>query len=248
MMKSRLKIVQLSDIHISLNKNDYKNVNIVENFQKALNSGLNKSPDLLIISGDLAFKFGKKEIYHWLKEELDQLTIPYLVIPGNHDSAEMMLSYFNKHLINNQFYYNLSYNDHELIFLDSGRSIVSKEQCDWLLNLDKKLDNNGYLFMHHPPILAGCKYMDTKYPLRNIPEFQQVLTKLNNIRAIFCGHYHIAKVIKDTDFNIPVYLCPSTWYEMNEESESFKANNYNSRYYYLEIDDSGNFKVELITA
>src|SRR3546814_6749151 len=53
-------------------------------------------PDLVVITGDLT-EHGRKQEYLLLKPLLAELDIPYLLIPGNHDSPAMLREVFHEH-------------------------------------------------------------------------------------------------------------------------------------------------------
>jgi len=76
------------------------------------------------------------------------------------------------------------------------------------------------VFMHHPPAICGCLFMDTKYPLKNIDEVRKSLKKVPNLHNIFVGHYHTEKFIVQDGKNI--HLTPSTMMQIDTRTPNFR--------------------------
>src|SRR5690606_16972493 len=100
----------------------------------------------------------------------------------------------------------------DFIFLDTSQNIVDTQQLLWLTSALATLQN-ATIFMHHPPCYSGVEYMDSKHALQNQTELLNILYAHPYSISIFCGHYHIAKELITK--NIHVYICPSTYYQIN---------------------------------
>ena len=89
-------IAQISDLHIkspgSLAYGRVDTAAALERCVAALNA-FTPRPDLVVISGDLADTPAVEEYEH-LKRLLAQLELPFVGIPGNHDSRELMRAAF----------------------------------------------------------------------------------------------------------------------------------------------------------
>src|SRR5271165_5479507 len=85
-------IAQISDLHIKapdmLAYGRVDTARALSHCVAALND-LRPKPDLVVISGDLADTPTSEE-YAQLKRLLAPLNVPFVAIPGNHDSREMM--------------------------------------------------------------------------------------------------------------------------------------------------------------
>src|SRR5687768_5085510 len=96
---SNLLIAQLSDLHISTpgSENDrfFKTPEHLERAVGHLN-GLSPRPDLVLVTGDLVER-GHADEYRRLRRMLDMLTMPYFVIPGNHDDRRALREGFADH-------------------------------------------------------------------------------------------------------------------------------------------------------
>ena len=80
-------IAQLSDVHVRPRGQLYKGVaDSNRMLSEAISHlhGLDRRPDLVVLTGDLV-EDGHPDEYSTALGLLGELTIPYLVIPGNHD-------------------------------------------------------------------------------------------------------------------------------------------------------------------
>src|ERR1700742_2201052 len=96
MPQKQIRIAQISDLHIkSPGDLAYGRVDTAKALERciaALNA-LNLKPDIVVISGDLVDTPTVGEYDH-LKSLLTSLELPFVSIPGNHDSREMMRAAF----------------------------------------------------------------------------------------------------------------------------------------------------------
>jgi Icc protein len=83
-----LLIAQLSDLHVRPPGELYRGIAHLHQ--------LDRGPDLVVITGDLV-DYGEPEEYANARALLSQLTIPYLVLPGNHDHREEFRAAFADH-------------------------------------------------------------------------------------------------------------------------------------------------------
>ena len=92
MLLKPVHIAQISDLHIkrpgSLAYGRVDTANALERCVAALND-FRPRPDLVVISGDLADTPTVEE-YEYLRRLLAPLALPFVAIPGNHDSRESM--------------------------------------------------------------------------------------------------------------------------------------------------------------
>jgi 3',5'-cyclic-AMP phosphodiesterase len=91
-----VRIAQISDLHIKPpGALAYGRVDTARALQRCV-AALNEftpKPDLVVISGDLADTPAPEEYDH-LKRLLTPLGLPFVGIPGNHDSRELMRAAF----------------------------------------------------------------------------------------------------------------------------------------------------------
>lgn len=221
-MLKKAIIAQVTDIHINATDEVYRNINVRQNFINVLQSLEKKKIDLLVLSGDLAASDGEIESYQWIQKTLATFPYPYVVMAGNHDRVEVMTQVFDipaKDVQKNMLYFSRRVHGHRLLFLDTSSYILPKEQLIWLYQQLYQSDEPILLFIHHPPLLCDCQFMDSFYPLGNIAETWEILQQLEVIKHIFCGHYHTDKILKSGGKTI--YLTPSTMLQIGTELNKF---------------------------
>ena len=215
-----LKIGQITDIHIGEDENLVQGIDVRKNFLTALNSESMKDLDLLVLSGDLANENAEPGAYRFIAEQIKGLKCPVCIIPGNHDSLDVMVKFFDMPVKNGKCYFRYDLDGRSIFFLDSAIGEVSRDQLDWLEEEVPKIDGEIILFMHHPPCFCGHKFMDLHYHLRNMVEVQQVLSKFKNLNHVFCGHYHSEHQMKFS--HIHVHAAPPTQMQIDADRPYFK--------------------------
>jgi len=180
----------------------------------------------LVISGDLCYRDGDENIYQWIKEVVDKTQIPYSVISGNHDDSNLLAKTFElEHLMtDDELFYAKKIGKSTFLFLDSSRGYHSAKQLKWLKRQLKNAKDDLFVFMHHPPILAGVPFMDGKHALQDIKAVQKIFFDYPKNISIFTGHYHIEKSIRIN--NILVQITPSLFFQIDQESPEFKVDHH----------------------
>ena len=171
--------------------------------------------DMLCITGDLSDD-GSISSYEIVRESLEQLTIPYYLVPGNHDNKENMAVVFEDHkylnsYVDNRILYSFIHKGVKIILLDS----VSPGSPDGSLTegvltaLENELisNYNTIIFMHQPPFPSGIGFMDNQSYL-NKDKFLNIVEKNKNIMLVACGHIHRQIFTKKSNVNFIV--APST--------------------------------------
>jgi len=220
----KLRIAQISDMHIGLTDKLVRGINVRQQFLDVLQILAKKKLDVLILSGDLAATEGELEIYQWIKHVLNDFPYPYIIMAGNHDDVKIMSQAFDfqeNDISNDMLYFKRILKNKKIYFLDSQPHRIAQEQIEWLKNqlIDSK--EEILLFIHHPPLLCNCEFMDKKHSLRNIDEVWPLLESLTAIKHIFCGHYHTEKlIVRNNKF---VHLTPSTMLQIDTETCKFSV-------------------------
>jgi len=239
MNNTKLLIAQISDMHIGLADTLVRGVNVRQQFLDVLQVLAKKKLDVLILSGDLAATDGDLEIYQWIKQTLSDFPYPYIIMAGNHDDVKIMSQVFDfqeNDISNDMLYFKRTLKNKKIYFLDSQPHRVATEQLDWLREqlIDSK--EEVFLFMHHPPLLCNCEFMDKKHSLRNIDEVWPLLESLKPIKHIFCGHYHTEKlIVKNDKF---VHITPSTMLQIDTETCKFSVESTQAGWRIIESQDN----------
>jgi len=141
---------------------------------------------------------------------------------GNHDHLVRMTKVFNppdSDVSQDMLYFSRLISDKLLLFLDSSPYRIARQQLEWLQSKLTHYKKQVLLFIHHPPLLCDCQFMDQHHALLNINEVWKVLAKLPQIQHIFCGHYHAAKTVRRN--NKFIHLTPSTIFQIDMENPHF---------------------------
>ena len=177
---------------------------------------LDRRPDLIVLSGDIADD-GRPEEYAHALELLRGLRIPFIALPGNHDDREGFRRAFaaeHRYLpAAGRMHYCLDQYPLRLVVLDStapdahyGR--LDPPCIDWLAaTLAQAPERPTLLLMHHPPFACGIPYLDN-YRCFDTAPLEAVVRKHPNIQAVLCGHVHRAMVRRWA--GTLVCTCPST--------------------------------------
>ena len=176
------KFALLTDIHIS------KNPSAAEDLERSV-AQINKASDLafVLVSGDITEE-GDCFSLHVAKDILDKLSIPYYIIPGNHDTkwTESGATCFAQIFGSDRFEFEyggflfLGFNSGPIVRIADGH--VSPQDVDWLKS---RLSANG----KEKPV-----FLVTHYPMRigDVDNSFDVTDAVRgyNIKAFIGGHYH----------------------------------------------------------
>ena len=235
-MSSKIKIAHICDIHIALCNSLSRNIDVRGNFERVLQKVKSDRPDLIVLGGDLAAVNGETDAYEWTRYQLDGAVVPYLMIPGNHDQVDNMVSIFKPAIKgeDNKLYFTCEVMGKRLTFLDSSSEFITSDQFAWLSENNR--DQPSLLFMHHPPTDCGCDFMDLRYPLQNQSETMSALNDINGLKAVFCGHYHTEKTVLSGDKTI--FITPSTMMQLNQDNSEYEVSSFQPGWRIIEWDGS----------
>ncbi len=196
-------IAHISDSHIAgWNSKAYGIAPTAENLAHCMThiNQLKPEPDLVIVTGDITYS-GQLAEAERAAAILDKLHYPYYIVPGNHDENSTLWSVFGRHACPGQnkdfINYVLEGYDIRLIGMDSSIPAsaggeVCQARISWLeKQLSLETQKATLIFMHHPP--ARCGVLETdKDGFIGAERLGHVIAQHNNIKAILCGHIHIA--------------------------------------------------------
>jgi 3',5'-cyclic-AMP phosphodiesterase len=205
-------IAQLSDPHIS-DANPEHEVALERAVQH-----LNRFPahiDAVLITGDCT-DHGTSLEYQRCLETLRALTVPFYVIPGNHDNRTGMLNTFGlqgRNAIPGFIQYVVNLGPLRLVALDThvpgnDEGFLGIDRLSWLDDqLGDAPDLPTLVFMHHPPFPTGFGVFDA-IGLRDASEFGAIVARHTQIERILAGHAHWSMVRR---FHGTVAMtCPAT--------------------------------------
>jgi Icc protein len=210
-------IAQISDLHIkppgALAYGRVDTARALERCVAALNE-LRPRPEIVVISGDLADTPAPEEYEH-LKRLLAPLALPFVCIPGNHDSREQMRTAFPRQahaLSSGPLNQRIEIGGLDLLLLDS--SVPGKPHGDldaptlqWLdTTLASSPGRPAMLFLHHPPFKTGIWHMD-RQNLLNASELAPIIRRYPRVQLIAAGHVHRATAT--TFAGVAATICPA---------------------------------------
>jgi 3',5'-cyclic-AMP phosphodiesterase len=154
--------------------------------------------DVVVVTGDLTH-WGEEAAYHAFKSSMAELTVPYVVLVGNHDKRNACRAILSAAPIDSDGYIQ-GYRDTvqgRFIFLDtldehSHAGQLCERRLGWLKHTLAQSGDVGhlYIFMHHPPFTVGIQAMDDIALAQRIEFADAIAPYAANIRHIFFGHVH----------------------------------------------------------
>ncbi|MDY6770852.1 MAG: metallophosphoesterase [Candidatus Nanohaloarchaea archaeon] len=195
------RIGVLPDIHMRTSHHDQ----IADALRTAVERLDQDDPDIVVAPGDI-IQHGDNEHEDRSNLEdvraiLDELDCPVQFLAGNHDVMHIDRDTLPD-LFGNELWGRETVNSEQLIFLDSSspwlsgsRGEITDEQLEFL---DETLDDvkEATIFIHHPIHYHDVQgnYWWTNYPERafcgNKKEINRVISRHENVRAVFNGHLH----------------------------------------------------------
>lgn len=212
-------IVQLSDLHLMPEGELWRDT--IDTRRMAADAiarinALRPSPELVILTGDLANR-GTPAAYQTLRHCLDPLTVPFRLLPGNHDDRASLRAAFpaQDFSTGELCCQRVSLPDGDLLLLDTtvprrSHGKIEETQVAWL-NAQCRPDVPTLLFLHHPPFATGIGGMDG-IGLRHAERLAEWLRPRSNVKGLFCGHVH--RPVFTQWAGRPVMIAPSTAHQM----------------------------------
>ena len=195
--------VQLTDLHIrEPGRLAYGRLDTAPYLSAAVQTILQvrQQPQAVVLTGDLT-DFGRPAEYAHLRALLEPLTMPYYLLPGNHDDSTCLREAFPEHayLGHSGFVqYVVPIGPVRVIAIDTtvlqaSDGELCSERLGWLEQALK--DSSGapvVIAMHHPPFKTLIGHMDKIGLLRGASDFEKIVSRYPNIERIVCGHLHRA--------------------------------------------------------
>ncbi len=216
-----MRILQISDCHLAADTEyvGYGGIKPYQSLERVMQACVSSSPDLILITGDIS-NDDSRQSYELLNQLLNRYFsgVPFYVLPGNHDKADLMLAVFGRQ---HSWLMSPLKRDNWVIHLwNSQTDKVSGEISEQQLQVFEQTlaahpKDSHLIALHHPPV-AMHSWMDDIGLLNG----QQVMDKLQahgNVRAVVFGHVHTAR---EQQFGqLSVLACPSTCWQWAQERE-----------------------------
>lgn len=183
-----MKLVHLTDTHICADPHaSHRGIHIRRSFEAVLSQVLEEKPDLVVITGDLAFD-GSTEAYEYLAARLRALPCPVVACLGNHDDPTRVAAL--RDLLAGE----LRLGAWVILLLDSNLAAYAAGEWDGrvraaeLERLRQVQGENVLLCLHHNPVADPSRGIEL-----GISNAEELLGSLDGrVKAVLCGHVHQA--------------------------------------------------------
>lgn len=192
------KFIHLTDCHVVGGNAILYGMNPRERLQQAVASINSEHGDaeFVVVSGDLTH-WGDEDAYLAFSNQINQLSMPYVLMMGNHDNTEAFAQFFPD-TPRDPAGFVQSVRDTpsgRFLFLDTSIAGTHaggycQQRLDWLEQQLEGSNEPVLIFMHHPPFPVGIKGMD-RIMMQDDETFHAALTPYKHrIRHLFFGHIH----------------------------------------------------------
>lgn len=202
-------IAVVSDLHVATDASGTWKLyhRTRDRFQGVLAAIEGLDVDALVIAGDLT-KDGEEADLDWVGTVLDDLTVPVLTVPGNHDVKEFDAADFEDRFGGGGFPTRLCLGDVDLIGLDStiapnegvtAAGVVSDDQLEWLERTLPETTDPIVVMHHNLPGLGehiGEHGWEPHPPVGNAEALLELLSRYD-VPLHLSGHVHLLSLTLD---------------------------------------------------
>jgi len=152
-----------------------------------------ENPDVVIITGDVT-DYGLTSEFQGVKEELKDISSPYLVVPGNHDSRHEGYKKFENFF--GKRFYSSKVGNYTFVGIDSSEpdideGHIGREQLTWLQN---HISSHSIVFLHHHLVPIPNTGRERNV-LVDAGEVLKILD-MHDVPLVLSGHKHVPWVWK----------------------------------------------------
>ncbi len=196
-----IEFIQISDLHFVLSESSIKNF---EHLIKSINSMDNI--DFVVFTGDNLDKADVQLLEVYL-QMCKKLNVPYYIQIGNHDCLKvkgLTKNLYAKKIKENSaqkfesFNFVVKKGNTVFLFFDGTKELLptrsgyfNDETLAWLDKQLTKYMKNNVIILQHFPLVDESE--GSSHNLYQPQKYWEVLAKHKNVRAIFSGHYHVAR-------------------------------------------------------
>lgn len=242
-----MRIAQLTDCHLfaDAKKTAYQDINPYQSLCDILNAVAQQQPDLLLFTGDISGDHSRQSYVHLKQLLADFSEVEIRMIPGNHDSPELMQAVFGNNVIRFDGQENWCRDSWQIHYLNThfegAKGRLPPQRLDTLEQAIRSAPNTSHLItVHHHPLNTGT-WMD-KHDWINRDAFLKTMAALPGGVRIIYGHIHHAftRVLEAQSY----YACPSTCWQWAQTAE-FGVADIEAGYRLIDIDDNGGWQTEI---
>lgn len=203
------------------------------------------SPDLLIMSGDLA-QDGSLSAYQNLQRRLAGFKCPVAWFMGNHDNAESMRRAVGS---GSELMGDISLAAWRWVFLDSSfpGHVYGQLGVSELTRLEHILESSQDQFvaiaLHHHPVAMGSAWLD-EIGLQDDAAFHDLIARYPNVKLVLWGHVHQA--FDDCQNGVRLLSTPSSCIQFKPGSSQFELDSLAPGYRKLLLHEDGRIETDVI--
>jgi 3',5'-cyclic AMP phosphodiesterase CpdA len=224
-------LAQLSDMHVVREPSiDGGPTGGAENLAVAVDAiqRMSTPPDAVVLTGDLT-DHGTVEEYELLRSVLAPLTMPVMVIPGNHDVPQHLWEVLGwprgAAEVGGRVHHVREVGDVRVVGLDSSRpdrtdGEVTEDDAAWLDRVLAGSSAPTAVLVHHPPFRTGIWWMDA-IGLTGAGLLEQVVRRHPHVGRVLSGHVH--RLISTQWGPTGLYVAPSQVRQTMLDLEPFHA-------------------------
>lgn len=244
-----IRLLQLTDLHLFVDpETRLRGVPTSSCFELVL-AHLSESaadPDLVIVTGDIAHD-EIEPTYRRFREYVEHWSDRLLLLPGNHDERAAMRAVFPEQFpahdpLPDSIVFSRSIGGWQLIGLDTHvpgevAGEIDATQYAWLQQeLERNSGRPTIVFLHHPPMSIGCRWLD-KLALLNPLPLEDLMRSHDQVRLIAGGHVH--QEFNDHFAGRPFVTTPATSMQFKPGAETPEYDRLPPGYRWIELLDSG---------
>jgi len=202
--------------------------------------------DLILATGDLVHD-GAESAYRRFKNNLEELGVRTLVIPGNHDDPQVMRRVFDGGRVT--WSENAVLGRWQFLMLDSQRAGDSGGEigAEQLELLDRRLgqhpSHHALVCLHHHPVAMGSTWID-RIGVADADGLFDVLDRHPQVRGVVWGHVHQA--FDGQRNGVRLLASPSTCIQFEPQSPEFALDQRPAGFRWLQLHASGRMDTAVV--
>ncbi|MGB9767574.1 metallophosphoesterase family protein [Dictyoglomus sp.] len=159
-------------------------------FERNLSEVVKRKPDFIVQLGDILVESSDEE-YRYVGSILKNVSVPFYIVPGNHDLYKDPKGARFQSFTKRPLYYYFDYENARFIILNNASGSLGKVQLEWLIEVLKGTNKKyKFVFMHQPVISPSWFFLFHKAD----PVESKILMKLfeeYHVNYVFSGHIHM---------------------------------------------------------
>lgn len=240
-----IRLLQLTDMHLSADpaatpagvttERTWRDVLALAQYHA-------RTPDALLLTGDLT-QDGSEAAYTRLRDQVQALAVPALVIPGNHDDPAVMRRCFAAGTV--QWQGHRLFDDWLLLMLDSvvvgqPHGHLTAQELERMEQVLAEVPHRHALIcLHHQPAAVGCRWLDA-IGVDNGQELADRLLRHDTVRGVLCGHVH--QEVDAKLAHLRLLASPSTCIQFRAGSDEFAIDARPPGYRWLTLRGNGHIE------